>query len=73
MNMDGNRGEFVRQQVALSEKNAATARSGEMKRAWLICAREWRQIARADELKHLDGILAGTRAPAAGGLHDDVI
>lgn len=65
MNIDGNRDEFVRQQVALSERNAAIARSGEMKRAWLICAREWRQIARADELKLLDGVLAGARAPGA--------
>src|SRR5262245_1329412 len=45
--------EFFRQQVARSEKNASSARSDEMKRAWMICAREWRKMVRDEELKFL--------------------
>lgn len=61
--------EFFRQQIALSEKNAANARTEEVKRAWLICAREWKQIAQAEALKFLDS--APSLAPEDTDKRDD--
>jgi hypothetical protein len=48
------RSAFFRDQAAEGRKKAAEARSEEMRRAWLIVARDWTKMAEREELKYLD-------------------
>jgi hypothetical protein len=51
------RAALFRQRAAEYEEKAETARSEEMRRSWLILARDWRQMADREELKYHDGQL----------------
>ena len=61
--------ERFRKQVADCEAKAASARSEETRRAWLICARGWRSMLEKEELKYLDEP-ASTLIPA--GSHTEI-
>ena len=52
------RAAMFRQRAAESESRASAAQSEDMRRAWLIVARDWRRMAERDELRYLDGEVA---------------
>jgi hypothetical protein len=60
---------YFRDQVAECERRSANARNDSDKRAWLIAARGWKNMAEREELKYLDAP-AATLIPAGEGLED---
>ena len=51
------RAALFRTRAAEYEQKAETARSEEMRRSWLILARDWALMAEREELKHHDAEL----------------
>ena len=56
---------LFRQRAADSEQKAAEARSEEMRRAWLIIARDWTTMAQREELKSLSELAGSRTTPTA--------
>jgi hypothetical protein len=50
----GERAALYRQRAAEFEQKASTARTEQMRRAWMILARDWKMMALDVELKFLD-------------------